>query len=322
MKIAIIGAGMAGLSAANRLREAGADCTVFEKSRGLGGRMATRRIGSLQFDHGAQYFTARGMRFHSRVERWLAEGSVAEWLPGKWVGTPGMTAPARSLARGLRVIRECRVIGLAGEPGCWQIVSDPGPEKVIDQECFDAVIMAIPAPQIETLAASIAIRFNELERVRYAPCLTLMLAFDPPTGLRAPSFVPSQGPVAWLARNDSKPARADGPETWVAHATPAWSRAHLDDSAETAADALLAAVRPWLGDAEPAFRMVHRWLYARVERTAGAPFLWDPAQQVGACGDWAGGPRVECAFDSGEALAAAIIEGSPAPPTTATTLRS
>jgi predicted NAD/FAD-dependent oxidoreductase len=68
------------------------------------------------------------------------------------------------------------------------------------------------------------------------------------------------------------------------------------------------SVRPRIGDAEPIFRMVHLWLYARVEQPAEIPFLWDPAQQVGACGDWAGGPRVECAFDSGEALAAKIIE--------------
>jgi renalase len=307
MKIAIIGAGMAGLSAANRLREAGADCTVIEKSRGLGGRMATRRVGSLQFDHGAQYFTARGVRFQSRVARWQAEGSVAEWAPGKWVGTPGMTAPARSLAAELRVLRECRVNGLAGGPGHWRLVSDTAPAGVIAQESFDAVIMAIPAPQIDPLAASAGIGFAELERVRYAPCLTLMLAFDQPTELHEPSFSPIHGPVAWIARNDSKPGRDNAPETIVVHATPAWSEAHLNDSAETAADALLTSVRPQIGDAKPVFRMVHRWLYARVEQAAGIPFLWDPAQQVGACGDWAGGPRVECAFDSGEALAAAII---------------
>jgi len=308
MKIAIIGAGMAGLSAANRLREAGADCTVFEKSRGLGGRMATRRVGSLQFDHGAQYFTARGVRLQSRLARWQAEGCVAEWLPGKWVGTPGMTAPARSLAKELRVIRECRVTGLAGGPGHWRLVSDTAPASVVAQESFDAVIMAIPAPQIDPLAASARIRFADLERVRYAPCLTLMLAFDQPTELHEPSFSPIHGPVAWIARNDSKPGRDHAPETIVVHATPAWSEAHLNDSAETAADALLTSVRPQIGDAEPVFRMVHRWLYARVEQAAGIPFLWDPARQVGACGDWAGGPRVECAFDSGEALAAAIIE--------------
>jgi renalase len=309
MRIAIIGAGMAGLSAANRLREAGADCTVFEKSRGVGGRMATHRVGSLQFDHGAQYFTAQGVRFQSRVERWQAEGSVAEWLPGKWVGTPGMTAPARALAAELRVIRECRVTGLVGGPGDWRLVSDPAPAGVIAQESFDAVILAIPAPQIDPLATSAGIRFLELERVRYAPCLTLMLAFDQPTEWREPSFSPSQGPVAWIARNDSKPDRDNARATVVVHATPAWSRSHLDDSAESAADALLTSVRPQIGDAEPVFRMVHRWLYARVEQSAGIPFLWDPAQQVGACGDWTGGPRVECAFDSGEALAAKIIQG-------------
>ena len=308
MNIAIIGAGMAGVSAANRLREAGADCTVFEKSRGLGGRMATRRVGSLQFDHGAQYFTARGVRFQSRLARWQAEGSVAEWLPGKWVGTPGMTAPAQALATELRVIRECRVTGLVGGPGHWRLVSDTAPASVIAQQSFDAVIMAIPAPQIDPLADSAGIRFVELARVRYAPCLTLMLAFDQPTELHEPSFSPSHGPVAWIARDDSKPGRDNALETVVVHATPAWSRAHLNASAESAADALLTGVRPQIGDAEPVFRMAHRWLYARVEQSAGIPFLWDPAQQVGACGDWASGPRVECAFDSGEAVAAAIIE--------------
>lgn len=311
MKIAIIGAGMAGLSAASRLREAGADCTVIEKSRGLGGRMATRRIGSLQFDHGAQYFTARGARFQSRLARWQAEGCAAEWLPGKWVGTPGMTAPARSLAAELRVLPECQVTGLVGGPGHWRLVSDTAPASTIAQESFDAVIMAIPAPQIGPLAASAGIRFAALDGVRYAPCLTLMLAFDPPTALREPSFSPGQGPVAWIARNDSKPGRPDALETWVVHATPAWSRAHIDDAAESTADALLTSVRPQIGDAEPVFRMVHRWLYARVEQAAGVPHLWDPARQVGACGDWAGGPRVECAFDSGEALAAAMIESLP-----------
>ncbi|MFO8005299.1 NAD(P)-binding protein [Thioalkalivibrio sp.] len=138
MKIAIIGAGRAGLSAANRLREAGADCTVFEKSRGLGGRMATRRVGSLQFDHGAQYFTARGARFA------IPLGAVADRRQ-----RGGMVAPDRG---------------------------------------------------------------------------------------------------------------------------------------------------------------VHRWLYARVEQAAGVPFLWNPVRQMGACRDWAGVPRVECAFDSGEALASAIID--------------
>jgi predicted NAD/FAD-dependent oxidoreductase len=297
---------MAGLSAAARLHEAGAQCTVFEKSRGLGGRMATRRAGALQFDHGAQYFTARGEAFRSRLSAWQGRGAVAEWLPGKWVGTPGMTAPARSLAEGLQVIREYPVTGLAGGPGRWRLVSATAPASPVEQQTFDAVIMAIPAPQAGPLAASAGIRFAELERVRYAPCLTLMLAFDRPTRLEEPALSPADGPIAWIARNNTKPSRAAARETLVLHATPDWSRAHLDDPAEWTADALFRAALPWIGAADPVFRRLHRWRYARVEQVAGVPFAWDPARRVGACGDWGGGARVEAAFDSGEALAAAL----------------
>lgn len=209
MNIAIIGAGIAGLSAAHRLQEAGANCTVFEKSRGLGGRMATRRTHSLEFDHGAQYFTARGTGFQSLLQRWHTEGSAAEWAPGKWVGSPAMTAPARSLAADLRVIRECRITRLVGQPGRWQLSTDSAPSGMLgmEQEIFDAVILAIPAPQIEPLTTPIGLRFRELECVRYAPCLTLMLAFAESVGFRELFLRPSTGPLAWMARNTSKPGR-------------------------------------------------------------------------------------------------------------------
>ena len=81
-RVAIIGAGMAGLAAARLLREAGASCTIFDKSRGLGGRMATRRTGDFSFDHGAQYFTARGPRFRALVDDWSAAGHAAGWYGG------------------------------------------------------------------------------------------------------------------------------------------------------------------------------------------------------------------------------------------------
>jgi renalase len=269
--------------------------------------MATRRVDALRFDHGAQYFTARGARFQSRLAQWQIQGVVGEWLPGKWVGTPGMTAPARSLAEGLQVIREYRVTRLVGGPGQWRLVSDGAPSHSIAVESFDAVIMAVPAPQMGPLAASAGVRFAELERVRYAPCLTLMLAYDRATLLHEFSFSPPDGPVGWIARNNTKPERTDALETLVVQATPAWSRAHLEDPAQSTADTLLRHLCPYIGDAEPVVRMVHRWRYARVEQTAGVPFLWDPIRQVGACGDWTGGPRVESAFDSGEALADVLV---------------
>lgn len=310
-KIAIAGAGMAGLTAARRLQCAGVDCTVIEKSRGLGGRMATRRVDGLQFDHGAQYFTARGPRFRSRVADWQARGAVAGWRPGWWVGTPGMTAPARSLARGLRVLNGTRLTGLEGEPGHWRPISDPPSGRLVEGDSFDAVILAIPAPQVIPLSESAGVRFPELERVRYAPCLTLMLAFEAVTGIREHALTLGEGPVAWIARDGTKPGRTGSRETLVAHASPEWSRQHIDTDPERVTAALLGALRPHIGAARPVFQSLHRWRYARVEQTAGAPFLWDPVRRLGACGDWAGGPRVEAAFDSGEALATAVLEALP-----------
>jgi len=306
-KIAIVGAGIAGLAAAHRLKEAGIDCTVIEKSRGPGGRMATRRVDGLQFDHGAQYFTARGTRFQSRVTEWQSQGAVAQWMPGRWVGTPRMTAPARSLAEGLPVIKGCRITGLEGESGRWSLTADPRSDALAQRASFDAVIVAIPAPQAIPLVASAGVRFPELERVRYAPCVTLMLAFERSTDVRDRALAPANGPVAWIARNGTKPGRTGSLETLVAHATPEWSRRHIDADPDTTAKALLEALRPHIGDTRPVFQSVHRWLYARVEQPAGVPFLWDPLRKVGACGDWAGGPRVEAAFDSGDALATAVI---------------
>jgi phytoene dehydrogenase-like protein len=95
---------MAGLAAAQFLTRSGFYIRLFEKNRGLGGRMATRRVNDLQFDHGAQYFTATSARFRSIVAQWREAGHAAEWFDGAFVGTPGMTAPARALAEGLPVI--------------------------------------------------------------------------------------------------------------------------------------------------------------------------------------------------------------------------
>jgi renalase len=306
--IAIIGAGIAGLTAANRLVEAGATCTVFDKSRGVGGRMATRCIGTLAFDHGAQYITARGAPFRALLQRWQAEGAVGEWLPGKWVGVPGMTAPAHALARSVHVVPECRITGIVGKPGRWRLTADAASTGLPAQTTYDAVVLAIPSPQSAPLLASIGNGFPELGRVRYAPCLTLMLAFETAIAMPTPFETPTSGPLGWIARNTSKPGRADTAETVVVQATPEWSRTRIDASAEDVTKALLHGAHAYVGPATPTVCTLQRWLYARVEQAAGVPCLWDRVQRVGACGDWALGARVECAFDSGAALASAIID--------------
>ncbi len=138
-RIAVIGAGISGLACAAALAEAGLAVQVFEKSRGLSGRMSTRRADDWQCDHGAQYFTARDPAFRAEVQRWIAAGAAAMWEPRlrvyagpgaanwtphvssveRFVGTPGMTAPGRLLARGLQVHTEVCITGLRRDAVQW-----------------------------------------------------------------------------------------------------------------------------------------------------------------------------------------------------------
>lgn len=306
--VAIMGAGMAGLSAARVLRGAGVRCTLFDKSRGLGGRMATRRAGDLQFDHGAQYFTAKGERFRQLVAEWRAAGCAAEWFEGAFVGAPGMTAPARALAQGCEIVNGCEVKGLRRDSAGWTVLAADGPADVPGNGLFSAVILAMPAPQIEPLAASAGVGFQSLRDVRYAPCWALMLAFERRMDIGWTHLRREGEDVAWIARDATKPVRTGAQETFVIHASADWSRSNLECAPAEAAEMLLALFREATGVSEaPAFAAAHRWRFALVEATAPAPFLWDDNMRIGACGDWCLGPRVEAAFDSGEAIARAFL---------------
>jgi predicted NAD/FAD-dependent oxidoreductase len=307
--IAIIGAGMAGLAAAERLRENGVACVLFDKSRGFGGRMATRRTGDLQFDHGAQYFSVRGPAFFAQVTKWREAGIVDEWSVGSYVGAPGMTAPARAMAANHECVMEAQVSQLTREAGGWSVCDYAGPIAAPGNGSYRAVILAVPAPQAAPLAASAGAAMPQLADAAYAPCIALMLAFPPETQRPACEWLkPEDRAIAWIARNSSKPGRPRGVQTWVVHARADWSRIHLETNTEDLRAPLLARFRAVTGvHAEPTHVSAHRWRFALVEREIGTPCLFDEAMMVGACGDWCLGARVEAAYDSGCAMADTLL---------------
>ncbi len=310
-RVAIIGAGLAGLACGARLGEGGVAVALFDKARGPGGRMSVRRIatpsGEAAFDHGAQYFTVRGASFRDQVARWAADGVVAPWPaagPEAWVGVPGMNAPVRALAAGQAVAWGSQVEALARDGAGWRLRAGEGPG-----ERFDAVVLAVPAEQ-----AAVLLRGHDPALAAAAsastsqPCWTVMAAFDRRLD-RLPDVLRDAGPLGWAARNGSKPGR--GPiEAWVLQAGPDWSRDHLEDPAEAVCAALLAALAEAAGGPLPAPVAVsaHRWRYAR--SAAGTDTaLWSAATGLGCCGDWLTGPRVEGAWDSGVALAERMLAG-------------
>ncbi len=330
LRIAVIGAGIAGLACARALAEGGAAVRLLDKGRGPGGRVATRRVAApdgttLGFDHGAQYATARDPGFAAL----LREAGALPWPdPARFVAAPGMSALARHMAAGLDLACGRHVTALGGGRGAWTLrhldatlvrPGRPVPEDAAAEVegPFDRVAVTLPAPQaLPLLGGHLPPEAQaRLAAVRIAPCWTVMAAF--PARLDLPDWLrPGDGGVlGWAARDSAKPGRAAGTEAWVVQAGPAWSRDHLEAGAETVIPALLAALGARAGAPLPApdLALAHRWRYALVEAPLGAPCLWDAATGIGLAGDWCLEGRVESAFLSGRALARAMLAGEAAP---------
>lgn len=317
--IAIIGAGIAGISCATTLRDAGHHVIVFDKSRGLGGRLCTRRGEGWEADHGAQYFTARHPLFQQQVDRWLGSGSVDIWqtrpvvlgsnhvpahdAPVRYVGVPGMSAPVKALAAGLEVHTSHTIQGLSHEADGWRLSSAEHGQL---SGVYSQVVMALPPPQAASLLVQASPSLSTLATAHnMLPCWTVMAQLEEPALLGFEAAFVNSGPLRWLARNNSKPGRS-GQECWVLQANAHWSAEHLEDDAASVAEALLMEFEQ-LGGSPAASSAAHRWRYADCEEEYTGS-IWDPALGIGLCGDWLHGGKVEGAWLSGHHLANRMME--------------
>jgi predicted NAD/FAD-dependent oxidoreductase len=323
--VAIIGAGLSGLVCARTLQEAGFRVTVFEKSRGVGGRMATRRAeANLQFDHGAQYFTARDQRFLHDVASWIRSGLVAPWHgricvinrgarePAKkserFVSVPAMTAVCKHLASDLNVQLQTLVAPPSRDESTWRLRDERGKEL----GKFDFVAVSAPAPQAAQLLQAAPDLADRAGRVLMHGCWAGMVAFDSPLSVEFDAAFVRQSVLSWVARNNSKPGRNAGHEAWVLHASPTWTQQHIDSDPVDILPVLLGAFWEATGlDApSPQWATAHRWRYALPDEPLVDRCLFDVALGIGASGDWCAGPRVEGAYLSGLALAERFLESA------------
>jgi renalase len=332
-RVAVIGAGMAGATCARYLADAGFDVQVFDKSRGVGGRMANRPVEWIssnsvehpfEFDHGSPAFTAHSQSFACFVEQGRCEGLLARWAPVMaagshppldtptlWVPVPDMPALCRSLLKGLPVRADCKVDALRHDGTGWRVHST----DFFAAKGFDTVVVAIPPQQAAPLLRPHQPRWAQCAlAMPMLPVWTLMGVTDDHASARDWNLAwPTSSPLAWIVRNDAKPGRRriPGLAQWVVHASAQWSQTHFELAAAEVQTALQAAVAPWLGRSPTWFHAaVHRWRYASAPRApaASSRCWWDAHARLGVCGDALGGAGVEGAWLSGRALATAIIE--------------
>jgi predicted NAD/FAD-dependent oxidoreductase len=323
--VLVVGAGIAGLLAARRLVDAGHRVIVVDKGRGVGGRLATRRMGEGVFDHGAQFFTSSEPGFAAEVARWEAAGVVERWFDTRlepdgsivpdghprWRGSTGMTAIAKHLALGLDVRTATRLAAINVDSTVaglnWRASVDDGTDLRAT-----ALLLTAPVPQTLELLAAGGVELDptdraDLDAVSYHPCLAVMALLDGPSGLPEPGALrPAGEPLDWVADNQRK-GISPVPAITV-HAGPSTSRALWDAPDNEVIGTLLAAV-PGLAAAPVADGVqVQRWRYARPDvGLEGLARIFSELPPAVLAGDVFDGSRVPGAAASGWAAAELLL---------------
>jgi hypothetical protein len=305
MRVVVVGAGIAGLMAAQSLVKNGHDVVVVDKGRSPGGRLATRRIDDATLDHGAQFFTVRDSQFKSHVSEWITSGVVTEWCRGfdssaqnndgypRYRGVRGMTDIAKHLAQGLDV--RCNMLAFSiarGATSNWQLKIDDG--SVLDA---DAIIVTCPLPQAYALLVTASIELPEsMLRTEYDRTICLLAVLNQSSAVLNPGGLQNPDETfTFIADNAIK-----GISSAVAltmHANPQVSLEHWDTSTDDVQHLMLERAKPWIGDATINTSQIKKW------RLATPLTIWPERywanNMIVLAGDAFGGPKIEGAALSG-----------------------
>lgn len=334
--VAIVGAGISGLSCATALQKAGFNVTVFEKSLGVSGRLSTRLSEHWQCDHGAQYFTARDQIFNAEVQRWI-EADVAQlWQPRlmetdgitfsakdsptcRYVGYPYNSSPAKWLAQSLNICKETTITELQSVGKQWQITSK---EHGVDRQHYDYVVLAIPAPQAAVLLKNSQSKLYDVAAsIKMNACFALIINLQNTLNSDFDGLFVNNGLLSWIAHDSVKPGRMSlanpnkpltNDQTWILHAHSLWSELHINDAKEMVAQAMIAEFIRLMNLTQakvplPHSHTLHRWLYAQCDHFLTCGYQLDQHYNIGLCGDWLNGGKVEGAWLSGLLLANQLI---------------
>lgn len=322
--VTVIGAGVAGLMAAQQLQQAGYRVVVVDKSRGVGGRAATRRLHGTRADHGLRYLEPNGELLLRLVKILRDRGILQVWSntgdrlsDPRYIAPEGMSSIAKFLAKGLEIKLNQRVQAItAAEDKTWRLDFEPNGDFKPEAITSKAVIVAIPAPQalmlLEPLAESILPTgfVDKLRSVEFDPCLAVMAGYPSQKELSLDgkyAVFLDNSDISWIGLDSSKRQNPEFPVI-VIHSSAEFAKNYLDvaDLNASACHLLATAAAKlnisWLDT--PAWYQIHRWRYAFPNHFLTESYLdAEISLPLICCGDWCGGNLVESALNSGMAAA-------------------
>ena len=323
--MAIIGAGLSGLTAASFLKEY-ADITIYEKARGVGGRMSTRRAGPYCFDHGSQYFMASTNSFQNFIQPLIDEGVISPWYARyavldrnkiihreKWcdraphyVGIPGMNAIGKYLAKGLNVQLNTH-IRFAKYKDRWELLDTSGQTH----KDFDWVISTVPSPQALELTPKSFKYYSDIKAIKMQACFSLMMGFKKKLSLEFDTAHVKNSDVSWIALNSRNP-KHPGNQTLVLHSSAAYAEANIENDLQEVTEHLVKETNKSIGHEIRAsdYQRIHKWRYATTSKTRESSIFIDKDLKFAVCGDWCLDGQIEGAFTTASNLVNEIKENA------------
>lgn len=306
--VAIVGAGITGLTVARDLLDRGFSVLVLDKSRGVGGRMATRKYGDAWFDHGAQFLTAHEPEFQSVLNGSLEVGDLKPWFGQKtghirYRGEPGMTAMAKRMNEDIPVNRTALVEKAAFENGVWRIEADRS-------HSARHLVIAYPVPQALELFESSDQQLPEadvgyLSTILYHKCLAVLLTLKEPSGFTYPGILKHDNPEPIELITDNQVKGVSKLPTLTVHAGPQFSDEYYTNR-EPALEEISRLVTNEHG-IQIADAAIHGWKYARRKNESDRLFQGIDSLNLHFCGDSFGPRRIEGAFMSAKACVPSIV---------------
>lgn len=314
-KIAIIGAGISGLTVAKELAKLN-EIVVFDKSRGIGGRMATRRVDGYHFDHGAQFFTAKSEEFKELCQKAKSDRIIEEWncnfveiienkINKKWqfgndkahfVAKPQMNSLCKYMGKDLNILTAKQIASVNFDNNKWSL-------KTLENEIFedfDYLILAIPSHQAVNLIPANFKYFDIVANIKMSGCFTLMLGFYEDINFEFDAALVKESNISWISVNSSKPERPKG-LSLVVNSSNKWADENIEEDLEIVKEKMITSLKKIIDfDFKNInYQNIHRWRYANADLRQGDKSLFDQNLNLGICGDYLISGRVENAFLSG-----------------------
>jgi renalase len=320
-RILIIGAGVSGLTLANELSSV-AEVSVFEKARGVGGRMSTRYADPFSFDHGAPFFTAESELFKNFIQNYIQNNIFALWetdvfdLKNRiciekktdfYVAIPHMNNLCKSLSQGLNIHLNTEILPfLRKHKNGWHAVD----KNNTNLGHYDIIISTAPLSQTRLLFAALPLQEKYFSHLKMSACHALMVGLNIPWKYNWEIAKVSDSPIQWIYLSSGKPGRDRNKTSLVLHTDPMWSDNHIDIPLDTIESNLLSEFFRIsdLNASHIAFSSIHRWRYAGSDNKAASVPYFDKTAGIGFTGDWLSHARVEDAWLNAHKLAKQIID--------------